>query len=91
MVTLRVLRVQLEAFLSQRQCELSLATDVLSSSQFQAAPASPQLHTKQVAPMLEAVRAVLAQITSSKMQDLLLIRSSPRSVYKHKLSLSTLG
>ena len=72
--------IQLEAFLSQRLAELEadVEGDVLSSSQFQTAPSSVQIDSEAVRGMLGKVKVIMDQLTSVKMQHLMLIRNSPR-------------
>ena len=69
--------LQLEAFLSQRIQEMK-GDDVLTSNQFQAAPSCLNVNEDDLQSMLGEVRGILGQLTSSKMQNLILIRSSPR-------------
>ncbi|KAK3105980.1 hypothetical protein FSP39_010044, partial [Pinctada imbricata] len=81
--------MELEAFLRQRLTELEadLQGDVISSSQFQSAPSSVQIDSEAVRGMLTNVKDVLDQLTSVKMQHLMLIRNSPRYVDRLKESL----
>ena len=70
---------QLEAFLSGRLQEISAsAGDVLSSCQFESAPAAILVDEGAVESMLREVAAMLDGLNSARMQELILIRSSPR-------------
>jgi len=70
--------LQLEAFLSQRLSESNNSGNVLASSQFQTAPASIQIDGKLIETMSTEVRRLIDQLTSPKIQPLMLIRNSPR-------------
>lgn len=76
--------VELEAFLTQRLAELSGEGSVISSSQFQSAPASIQIDSKQVETMVKQVKDIIGQLTSVQIQHLMLIRDSPRYVERLK-------
>ncbi|XP_060578828.1 CDK5 regulatory subunit-associated protein 3-like isoform X2 [Ruditapes philippinarum] len=80
---------ELEAFLSQRISELSVEGNVLSSSQFQNAPAGIQVEGKQVETMATDLSAVIGQLTSVQIQHLMLIRDSPRYVERLKDTLKS--
>ncbi|XP_050404822.2 CDK5 regulatory subunit-associated protein 3 [Patella vulgata] len=71
---------ELEAFLNQRLVELKGDNSVLSDSQFQSAPESIQLDASQVTNLLEKVQEITQMLTNMRMQQLLLIRNSPRFV-----------
>ncbi|XP_033733350.1 CDK5 regulatory subunit-associated protein 3-like [Pecten maximus] len=81
--------MELEAFLTQRICEMegSGDSDIVSTSQFQNAPSSVQVEKSKVVSMTSKVKDILGQLTSVKMHHLLLIRNSPRYVDRLKDSL----
>ena len=68
---------KLEAFLTQRLQELKV-DDLLVSSQFQAAPVVLHVNKDDLQSMLGEVKGILGQLTTKRMQELILIRSSPR-------------
>jgi len=73
--------MELECFLMQRSSELDSEGSVLSMNQFSGAPQSVQYHNKKsVSTMLDLVRSLIADFTSTKMQHLYLISDSPRYV-----------
>ncbi|XP_074834960.1 CDK5 regulatory subunit-associated protein 3 [Carettochelys insculpta] len=73
--------MELEAFLSQRLVEMGEEADVVSVSQFQLAPPVLQGQTLgKVVAMAAAVRELIGQLTSLRMQHLFLILASPRYV-----------
>ena len=69
---------QLEGFLTQRLQEIRGGDSVVASSKFQSAPPVLLVDPTDVQAMLTEVQAILEQLNSPKMQDLILIRSSPR-------------
>ncbi|ESP02849.1 hypothetical protein LOTGIDRAFT_230360 [Lottia gigantea] len=71
---------ELEAFLCQRLEELQGDSSVLSDNQFQSSPESIQLDASQVSTLLSNVNNILTQLTNMRIQQLLLIRNSPRYV-----------
>ena len=75
-----VTEFQLESFLEQRHSELSSGAtdDVLSAVILQMAPRSVQVNPQAIVSMLADVRSVLTDLTSQRLRDLMLIRSSPR-------------
>ena len=75
--------VKLESFLEQRLTELSgdSSDDVVAAAIMQIAPASIHVDVSHVNTMLADVSGVRERLTSPHMRDLILIRSSPRSVY----------
>lgn len=79
---------ELVAFLSQRVQELSQEGNVLSDSQFSSAAAEVQLDLSTIKSMLNDVKELLAHMTSKKMQNLFLIRSSPSYVHRMADSLN---
>ncbi|XP_077984097.1 CDK5 regulatory subunit-associated protein 3-like isoform X2 [Glandiceps talaboti] len=80
--------LELEGFLSQRLNEMKGESDVLSVNQFQSAPAILQLvDSDRVKRMQSDVKDILNQLTSVKMKQLFLIRSSPKYVDKLTQSL----
>jgi hypothetical protein len=54
--------------------------NILSSSQFQSAPVSIQVTMETVTSMLKQGKDIESQLTSVKMQHLMLIRNSPRYI-----------
>ena len=70
----------MESFLVQRLDEMKDTDNVIASSQFDEAPESIQLDYHPVSLMLEIVQEILNQITSRRIQDLILIRNSPKYV-----------
>lgn len=71
---------ELKAFLMQRLQEMQSEGDFLSSN-LQTAPLSLQLQTKEsIVVMLSTVNQMLSSLTNVKMQNLQLVRSSPRFV-----------
>lgn len=81
--------MELEAFLTHRIVELSGEGNVLSSSQFQNAPASIQIDCKEVETMATELKDVIGQLTSVQIQHLMLIRDSPRYVERLKETLKS--
>jgi len=80
--------LELSSFLEQRIAELSSPADVLSSAQFESAPAGlQQIDLATVTNMQTEVTKILGNLNSSKMQELILIRSSPRYVERVTSSL----
>uniref|UniRef100_A0A646QCP7 CDK5 regulatory subunit-associated protein 3 n=1 Tax=Hemiscolopendra marginata TaxID=943146 RepID=A0A646QCP7_9MYRI len=86
---------ELKSFLMQRIQEMQSDSDVLSSNRFQAAPLILQLQTlDSTQTMLNNVNELLLSLTNSNVQNLQLIRSSPRFVdrvadsLKQKMSIS---
>ncbi|XP_060074936.1 CDK5 regulatory subunit-associated protein 3-like [Ylistrum balloti] len=81
--------MELEAFLTQRICEMegSSDSDIVSTSQFQNGPSSVQVEQSKVITMASKVKDIFDQLTSVKMHHLLLIRNSPRYVERLKDSL----
>ncbi|OWF41135.1 CDK5 regulatory subunit-associated protein 3-like [Mizuhopecten yessoensis] len=81
--------MELEAFLTQRICEMdgNRDLDIISTSQFQNAPSSVQVDKNKVVTMASKVKDILSQLTSVKMHHLLLIRNSPRYVDRLRDSL----
>ena len=69
---------ELQAFLEQRVTEMGDDSNVVSSGQFNTAPPGVQADLGAVQTMLGVVTTVVQRLTSKKMQDLFLIRSSPR-------------
>lgn len=70
---------QLEAFLTQRVCEMGEEGDVVSMSQFQLAPSVIQRQSREhVREMLSEVQDLLGRLTSLRMQHLFIIQGSPR-------------
>lgn len=76
--------LELEAFLTQRLDEMQEEGNILSSSQFQSAPVSIQVTMETVNSMLKQGKDIESQLTSVKMQHLMLIRNSPRYVDRLK-------
>ncbi|CAH1774392.1 unnamed protein product [Owenia fusiformis] len=72
--------LELEAFLTMRLCEMRSEADVLSSSQFQSAPQSLQVDVTEVENMLGSVCGILGRLTTHRIEQLYLIKSSPRYV-----------
>ncbi|EDO42422.1 predicted protein [Nematostella vectensis] len=73
--------MELQGFLSQRLSELRKDSDVVSDTQFQSAPRLIQMQTKKtVEKMLCRVEDVLEQLTNMRVQNLCLLKSSPRYV-----------
>ncbi|KAK2142743.1 hypothetical protein LSH36_919g01019 [Paralvinella palmiformis] len=79
---------ELAAFLTQRVQELSQEGNILSDSQFSSAPHDVQLDLGTIKAMLSDVSELVAYMTSNKMQNLFLIRSSPSYVHRMADSLS---
>nr|XP_045584476.1 CDK5 regulatory subunit-associated protein 3-like [Procambarus clarkii] len=72
---------QLEGFLGQRLSELECEGSVFSFNQFTNAPPSVQDHTAdQVREMLSQVKSLVTKLSTTKLQHLYLISSSPRYV-----------
>ncbi|XP_063868405.1 CDK5 regulatory subunit-associated protein 3-like [Scylla paramamosain] len=72
---------ELAGFLGQRATELETEGTVFCLSQFSSAPASVQSHTADSVRAMEVqVKAVLARLSTARMQHLLLISCSPRYV-----------
>ncbi|KAL3836336.1 hypothetical protein ACJMK2_021769 [Sinanodonta woodiana] len=78
---------ELESFLSQRVNELRGENDMVASSLFQTASNDLQLGKESVEVMLTLVKDIIDQLTSVKIQHLMLIRNSPRYVDRLKESL----
>ncbi|XP_002732101.1 CDK5 regulatory subunit-associated protein 3-like [Saccoglossus kowalevskii] len=75
--------LELEGFLLQRLNEMKGESDILSASQFQSAPVILQMQgTEQVNTMLAQVQAILKQLTTVRIQQLFLIKGSPKYVDK---------
>ncbi|XP_001634485.2 CDK5 regulatory subunit-associated protein 3 [Nematostella vectensis] len=73
--------MELQGFLSQRLSELRKDSDVVSDTQLQSAPRLIQMQTKKtVEKMLCRVEDVLEQLTNMRVQNLCLLKSSPRYV-----------
>uniref|UniRef100_A0A3Q4AAW7 Uncharacterized protein n=1 Tax=Mola mola TaxID=94237 RepID=A0A3Q4AAW7_MOLML len=73
--------MELEAFLTQRVCEMGEEGDVVSMSQFQLAPSVIQCQSREhVREMLSEVQDLLGRLTSLRMQHLFIIQGSPRYV-----------
>lgn len=72
--------IELDSFLEQRLVELQKGLDVIMTSQLQSAPKSVAASAEDVAQMRASVAAIISDITSSKMQQLMSIRNSPRYV-----------
>lgn len=73
--------MELEAFLEQRICEMKVDADMITVHEFQGAPACIQMQTiESLQDMLRDVSSILQDLTSIKMQNLYLIKSSPRYV-----------
>ncbi|XP_064097632.1 CDK5 regulatory subunit-associated protein 3-like [Macrobrachium nipponense] len=72
---------EMEGFLKQRRLELQTEGNILSMSQFTSAPASVQDQTiEKTDEMLSNVQSIIAKISTTKLQHLFLISSSPRYV-----------
>ncbi|XP_069175731.1 CDK5 regulatory subunit-associated protein 3 [Procambarus clarkii] len=72
---------ELEGFLGQRLSELECEGSVFSFNQFTNAPPSVQDHTAdQVREMLSQVKSLVTKLSTTKLQHLYLISSSPRYV-----------
>ncbi|XP_065053892.1 CDK5 regulatory subunit-associated protein 3-like [Rhopilema esculentum] len=77
--------LEVESFLQQRLEELSSEGDILSAKQFQSAPTTIQIQSRdKVDAMLSKVSSILNDITSAKMQNLYRLKSSPH--YVHRLA-----
>ncbi|XP_066931488.1 CDK5 regulatory subunit-associated protein 3-like [Clytia hemisphaerica] len=73
--------LELQSFLEQRLSEMRLNADMITVYEFQSAPALLQIQTiETLQSMLGNVTSVLQSLTSVKMQNLYLIKSSPRYV-----------
>ncbi|NXC49213.1 CK5P3 protein, partial [Penelope pileata] len=73
--------MELELFLAQRLVEMEEEADVLAASQFQLAPPALQGQTSaRVGSLLASTRALLAQLSTRRMQHLFIILASPRYV-----------
>ncbi|XP_067933498.1 CDK5 regulatory subunit-associated protein 3-like [Watersipora subatra] len=72
--------MELENFLRQRLQEMTSGTDVIVMSLLQSAPISLQISDTELTALLASVSALTAELTSSKMQQLMSIRNSPRYV-----------
>lgn len=82
--------MELECFLMQRCTELDSEGSVLSLNQFSGAPQSVQYHNKEsVSTMVDLVKSLISDFTSTKMQHLYLIGDSPRYVDRLSESLRT--
>jgi len=84
------------SFLEQRLVEMSVEADMITINQFQSAPSLIQHQSKEnIQTMLSTVSSVLNEFNSMKMQNLCLIKSSPRYVdriadsLEQKLKIST--
>ncbi|KAK7068949.1 Protein of unknown function (DUF773) [Halocaridina rubra] len=72
---------ELQGFLRQRNSELSTEGSILSLSQFTSAPRSVQDQSQErLAEMLTHVSSAIAKLSTTKMQHLFLISTSPRYV-----------
>ncbi|KAK3578328.1 hypothetical protein CHS0354_039035 [Potamilus streckersoni] len=78
---------ELESFLLQHVNELRGENDMVASSLFQTASNDLQLSREGVEVMLTLVKDIIEQLTSVKIQHLMLIRNSPRYVDRLKESL----
>lgn len=74
--------MELESFLEQRLGEMSSdsSDDVLAAVIIQMAPSTVHVDIQTVSNMLSSVSGILSLLTSQRMRDLMLIRSSPRYV-----------
>jgi len=73
--------LEIEAFLEQRLMELSIDADMVTVHQFQSAPRILQMTTREsLQQYLGHVSSLIADLTSTKMQNLYLLKSSPRYV-----------
>lgn len=73
--------VEVQSFLFQRFEELSCTGDILSAKQFQSAPAAIQMQSKEaIEEMLSNTSKVISDMTSTKMQNLYRLKSSPHYV-----------
>ncbi|XP_020616313.1 CDK5 regulatory subunit-associated protein 3-like isoform X2 [Orbicella faveolata] len=71
--------LELQGFLRQRMMEMKSDSDVLSANQFQSAPQLIQMQSvESVQAMESAVTDILSTITSMKMHNLFLLKTSPR-------------
>lgn len=71
--------LELQGFLRQRLMEMKSDSDVLSANQFQSAPQLIQMQSvESVQSMESAVTDVLSTLTSMKMHNLFLLKTSPR-------------
>jgi len=71
--------LELQGFLRQRIIEMKSDSDVLSANQFQSAPQLVQMQSvESVQAMESAVTDILSTITSMKMHNLFLLKTSPR-------------
>ncbi|PFX23211.1 CDK5 regulatory subunit-associated protein 3-like [Stylophora pistillata] len=71
--------LELQGFLRQRLIEMKSDSDVLSANQFQSAPQLIQMQSvESVQSMESAVTDVLSTLTSMKMHNLFLLKTSPR-------------
>ncbi|XP_068216129.1 CDK5 regulatory subunit-associated protein 3 [Palaemon carinicauda] len=72
---------EIEGFLKQRKLELQTEGSILSMNQFASAPASVQDQTSEkIDELLSGVQSVISLISTTKLQHLFLISSSPRYV-----------
>ena len=65
--------------MDQRIQEISAGTDVIVMSLMQSAPAAVQVSDSELSSMLSTVSTVSVELSSSKLQQLMSIRNSPRS------------
>jgi len=73
--------LELQYFLEQRLFEMQSEADMITVNQFQLAPDIIQMHTKEsTETMLQLVLGIMRELTSKKMKNLYLIKSSPRYV-----------
>ncbi|KAL9967232.1 hypothetical protein ACROYT_G025412 [Oculina patagonica] len=71
--------LELQGFLRQRLVEMKSDSDVLSANQFQSAPQLIQMQSvESVQSMESAVTDILSTITSMKIHNLFLLKTSPR-------------
>ncbi|XP_067022124.1 CDK5 regulatory subunit-associated protein 3-like isoform X1 [Acropora muricata] len=71
--------LELQAFLRQRLIEMKSDSDILSANQFQTAPNMIQMQSlESISSMEAAVTDVLTTLTSMKMHNLFLLKTSPR-------------
>ncbi|KAK3700499.1 hypothetical protein QZH41_015723 [Actinostola sp. cb2023] len=73
--------MEVQAFLTQRLAELKKDSDVVAVNQFQSAPRIIQIQSREtVETMTATIDDVLSRLTSMRVQNLCLLKSSPRYV-----------
>ncbi|XP_031556788.1 CDK5 regulatory subunit-associated protein 3-like [Actinia tenebrosa] len=73
--------MELQAFLSQRQAEWKSGSDVVAVNEFQAAPRIIQIQSREtIEKMAATITDVLSRLTTMRVQNLCLLKSSPRYV-----------